>query len=192
MKIAIASENKNKIQEFKEILQPLGYELLTPSDLKVDMSAVIEDGETFSDNALIKAQYLFNQTGLSSIADDSGIVIESLPDILGVRSSRFLEGEPYSVKNFEVIKRLKDKSSRNAYFISAIAYVTKENQEIFVGQIDGTITHVPKGDGGFGYDPIFLPVGYEETFAELSAKVKNEISHRAISLKKFVESLHEK
>ena len=70
--------------------------------------------------------------------------------------------------------------------------MTKENQEIFVGQIDGTITHVPKGDGGFGYDPIFLPVGYEETFAELSAKVKNEISHRAISLKKFVESLHEK
>lgn len=192
MKIALASENENKIKEFKEILEPLGYDVLTPKDLHIDMSSVVEDGLTFRDNALIKAEYLFNQTHIPSIADDSGIVIESLPDILGIHSARFLENESYDVKNKEILYRLKDKDNRQAYFVSVIAYVTHNSKETFVGEVHGLIHDEPKGNDGFGYDPIFKPHGYDKTFAQISAETKNEISHRAIAIRKFTEYINEK
>src|SRR5690554_677424 len=140
MKIAVASNNPGKIKEFKSILEPLGYELLSAKELGVDMSEVIETGDTFAENALLKAEYLFEKTSLLSIADDSGLVINALPDILGVKSARFMgEDTDYSLKNDKILEMLKNKEDRSAYFISVIALCDENTSETFEGIINGHI-----------------------------------------------------
>ncbi|QIK57362.1 RdgB/HAM1 family non-canonical purine NTP pyrophosphatase [Erysipelothrix sp. HDW6A] len=192
MKLLIASHNKNKIKEFKEILEPLGYTVLSAGDFDINIDDVEETESTFEGNALLKARYLFEKTGLASISDDSGLTIPALPDILGVYSARFMGSDTdYTVKNHAVIDLLKDKEDRSAYFTSAIALVGPTEEKTFVGRIDGTITDEIRGVGGFGYDPIFLPDGYEETFGELGPEIKNTISHRFRALEKLIHYLRE-
>ncbi|NLW14874.1 MAG: RdgB/HAM1 family non-canonical purine NTP pyrophosphatase [Erysipelothrix sp.] len=187
MKIALASSNKGKIREFKQILEPLGYTLHTAEDLGVDMSKVVEDGKTFTDNAKIKAKYLYDKTGLLSIADDSGLIINALPDILGVYSARFMgEDTDYAIKNKAVLEMLEDKEDRSASFHSIISIVGEDTDLSFEGDIKGNIDRKISGENGFGYDPIFIPESYDISFASLDDAVKNEISHRAIALKKVM------
>lgn len=193
MKIAIASGNQGKINEFKKILEPLGYQLITAADLGVDMSVVEETGTTFSENAKLKSDYLYEKAKITSIADDSGLVIEALPDILGVTSARFMgESTSYKIKNNEIIKQLKDKENRRAYFKSAISLTSSDDHQIFTGIVKGHIAQNIQGEKGFGYDPIFIPDGYDVSFGILEERVKNEISHRAKALKDFEGYLHEK
>lgn len=193
MKIAIASENKGKIAEFKAILEPLGYEIIPASELGVDMSPLEETGETFAQNAKLKSEYLFNKTNMPSLADDSGLVINALPDILGVKSARFMgENTSYDVKHQEILRLLSDKKDRSAYFESAISLTSATEQEIFSGQVHGKIALEPMGHKGFGYDPIFMPEGYGITFGLIDGSIKNKISHRAKSLQAFSEYLNEK
>lgn len=192
MKIAVASNNPGKIKEFKSILEPLGYELLSAKELGVDMSEVIETGGTFAENALLKAEYLFEKTSLLSIADDSGLVINALPDILGVKSARFMgEDTDYSLKNDKILEMLKNKEDRSAYFISVIALCDENTSETFEGIINGHIAKTILGMNGFGYDPIFIPENYETSFGNMSQEDKNKISHRSRSLKKLMDYFNE-
>lgn len=186
MKILIASQNKGKLKEFRNILEPFGYDVLAANDAGYNLDHVIEDGLTFEDNALIKARELHRMSGLPVIADDSGLCIDALPEILGVYSARFMGYEtPYDVRIQEILKLLEGKDNK-ASFHSVIAYVSDQDEQTFAGSIDGFI-HSPNGLGGFGYDPIFYPVGYEASFSAMDEQLKNEISHRGIALRGFVE-----
>lgn len=186
MKVVVASNNKGKIKEFKAILEPLGFEIVLASEMGIDLSEIVEDGNTFEDNSKIKSKYIYDKTHMMSIADDSGLCIESLPDILGVYSARFMgEDTSYDIKNIEVLRLLEDKENRNAAFHSVISVCYDDIDWSFEGIVEGVITMAPSGTGGFGYDPIFMPKGYTETFGTLDDTVKNNISHRAIALKKM-------
>lgn len=186
MKIIIATQNKGKLKEFKEVLEPLGYKVLSASDLNYNLDDIIEDGSSFKENAMIKANYFYDLCGLMVISDDSGIIIEDLPGELGIRSARFMgEKTPYSIKNEAILKRLESVHNPKASFHCAIALVGADLEETFEGEISGIIKSA-QGQGGFGYDPIFYPIGYETSFASMDSIEKNEISHRALAIKKLV------
>ena len=189
MKIIIATQNKGKLKEFKEVLEPLGYEVLSASDLNYNLDAINENGNTFQENALIKARYLHELSGLKVISDDSGIIIDDLPGELGIRSARFMgEDTSYSVKNETILKRLVNIESPKASFHCAIALVGENLEETFYGEVSGIIK-TAQGKGGFGYDPIFYPLGYESSFASMDSIEKNKISHRALAIIKLISFL---
>ena len=184
------SNNKNKIIEIKKIFNKFNLELLSLNDLNISEEPE-ESGLTFEENAKIKSDYGFNKTGIPCFADDSGICIESLNWKPGVLSKRFLNNFKNNSACFEnIIKNAKKNSKRNAYFKTSISLTIKKNQNvIFNGTIDGTISKQAKGGFGFGYDPIFIPNNYNKTLAELSTKEKNEISHRSIAVTKLINFL---
>ena len=174
----LASGNAHKAEEFKELF--LGTMTIhpAPSTLEVD-----ETGKTYTENAFLKAKAYFETYGRPALADDSGLNIESLPDILGVQSARFAPEFPnYSDKCLKVIELLKDKDSRAAYFSCVLCfYVSPEEVYFFEGRVHGHIGHELRGSHGFGYDPIFIPERKENdgmSLAELP-EWKNENSHRA-------------
>lgn len=186
MKILVASSNQGKLKEFRKILSPLGYQVMSAQEAGFSIDDVEEDGLTFEDNALIKARALYKLAQVPVIADDSGLSIKALPDILGVHSARYMGYDtPYDIRNNHILNLLKDED-KDAYFTSVIAYVDGSDEYTFKGIIEGTIADI-QGDGGFGYDPIFYPLGYKDSFAQMDVQVKNEISHRAIALAQFVD-----
>lgn len=190
MKLLIASHNINKIKEFKDILEPLGYTVMSASDYDINMDDVEETEDTYAGNATLKARYLYEKTGHPSIADDSGLNVSSLPDILGVTSARFMGSDTsYTIKNNKVLDLLKDKADRSAYFTSAIALVGPNEERVFIGEVHGVIVDRIQGEGGFGYDPIFQPTGYSETFGELDPLIKNKMSHRYRAIEKLLDYL---
>ena len=179
MEYILASANQHKAVELNE--------LLTKAGLKIEASKekleVIEDGDTFQENALLKAKTYFNKFGKPTVSDDSGLVVPSLPDILGVQSARFAPELPdYKDKNLKLIELLKGSSEENrkAYFVCFLCFYNGPDEVFFFeGRVHGVIGDHLKGDGGFGYDPIFLPDGQMgKSLAEVSTwKMKN--SHRA-------------
>ncbi|AMC93470.1 hypothetical protein AOC36_05595 [Erysipelothrix larvae] len=192
MKIVVASHNKGKIKEFNEILGHYGYEVLGVDYVGIDLEHFEETGTTFEENAYLKAKYVFDLCHIPTIADDSGLVLNAFPDILGVYSARFMgEDTPYDIKNNRILELYQTQSDRSSMFVSAISYVTDETHKIFIGEVKGQIAHSIVGDGGFGYDPIFIPNGFECTYAQLDSDIKNQISHRGIALRKFVEYIKE-
>ena len=186
MKIRIASHNEVKLKEFKAIFEPFGYEVLMGLD---DMSMIEETGDTFTENAFIKAEAIHAITGDLVIADDSGLCIDALPDILGVKSARFMEELSYLEKNKLLLEMLSDEENRKASFHSVIALVGKGTHESFAGRIDGEISREIMGAEGFGYDPIFVTNGYTESFGTMGPELKNQISHRALALEKLMAYL---
>ncbi|WP_408954946.1 XTP/dITP diphosphatase [Natroniella sp. ANB-PHB2] len=192
MKLFLATGNKNKVKEMKEILADTEIEILSQVDIG-DLPEVIEDANTFTGNALKKARELGQYTKLPVIADDSGLVVEALDGQPGVYSARFAgEDATAEENNQKLLDSLKEVSSekRTAYFICAMAFVTSEGEEKVVqGKCEGRIAMEPKGEMGFGYDPLFIVDGYDQTFAQLGADVKNRISHRAYALKKMKKLL---
>ena len=189
MKIVLASSNKNKIKEFKRILEPLDIELITQTELGV--KEVPETGVSFEENSIIKSKNAYMQTNLPTIADDSGIEVDALNGEPGIFSARYA-GEPSDDEenNKLLLKNLKnsDSQSKLARYQCVISYVDKDYLEkpaVFHAIWEGKITFNAKGTNGFGYDPIFYLDEYECTSAELDQDIKNEISHRAIALKKF-------
>lgn len=193
MEIVIASNNKHKIDEFKKIFAPFNIEVLSLKDVGINCNPE-EDGKTFKDNSLIKALSVAKLTDKVVLADDSGLIVDALPDILGVETSRFMgEDTPYFDKCTAIINMLEGKD-RTARYICCITIVNLEKeplvfQEEVVGQIDIAYR---VGKYGFGYDPIFIPEGYNETFATLSDEIKHAISHRGKAGKKMVEYFKEK
>lgn len=189
MKIVLASSNKNKIKEFKRILEPLDIELITQTELGV--KEVPETGVSFEENSIIKSKNAYMQTNLPTIADDSGIEVDALNGEPGIFSARYA-GEPSNDEenNKLLLRNLKncDSKSKLARYQCVISYVDKyylEKPAVFHAIWEGKITFNAKGTNGFGYDPIFYLDEYGCTSAELDQDIKNEISHRAIALKKF-------
>lgn len=186
MKVIIASNNKGKIAEMKEILNPLGYEAISQSEAGFNISAE-ETGTTFKENAQIKAKAIYDKCKMPVIADDSGLEVDALNKRPGVYSARYGgENLSYNEKCNMLIDELKNVpyEKRTARFVCVIYYINQNGKEIsFTGKCEGKIGLELKGDNGFGYDPIFY-VG-EKSFAEFTSEEKNKISHRAKALQKL-------
>ena len=175
MKLVVATHNPHKVAELGRILEPLlpGIELIA-----YDGPEPVEDGATFEANALIKARAAYEHTGLAAIADDSGIAADALGGDPGIRSARYA-GTGNDRDNLELLLRnLHGESNRTAQFLCAAAYVDAGTELVETGIWQGAVLEGPRGDGGFGYDPIFQPEGEARSAAELSADEKDALSHR--------------
>ena len=187
--ILIATGNAHKVEEFEEMLKPLGYHVKSLKDLKEKIE-IEETGTTFEENSLIKAQTLHKALGCAVMADDSGIMIDALDGAPGVYSARFLgEDTSYEVKNRYILDAVKGKE-RGARFVCVIAYVESDGTaHTFRGEVEGEVASDIIGTHGFGYDPIFYYPPYGTTLANVSEEMKNAISHRGKALKKLVAYL---
>lgn len=188
MELVFASSNQNKVSEIQKILGSK-IKLLSLNDIKCD-EEIEETGKTFQENALIKARYIFKNYSKNCFADDSGLEVEALNNEPGVYSARYA-GEPKNDdKNTQkLLRELASKTNRNACFKTVIALIIDGKEQFFEGKINGQIASEPAGNGGFGYDPVFIPEGYDKTFAQMTLEEKNTISHRAIATKKLVQYL---
>lgn len=190
MKLIIASNNKNKIKEIKEILKNDFEQILSMSEAGIDHDTV-EDGNTFCENALKKARELSEISDAVAIADDSGLCVDALDGAPGIYSARFCgrHGDD-EANNLLLLQKMQGKENRNAHYSCAIALVYPDGKEICTeGQMHGVVLNEPRGNGGFGYDPLILIPQLDKTVAELTADEKNAISHRAEALKKLTEAL---
>ncbi|MDO4377523.1 MAG: RdgB/HAM1 family non-canonical purine NTP pyrophosphatase [Erysipelotrichia bacterium] len=186
--IMIATSNLGKVKEYKQLLEPLGY---TVHSLKeIDHVDIDENGQTFAENALIKAKSIKNKCDMIVIADDSGLEIDALNKEPGIHSARYLAGHDYDYKNKIILERMKDKTDRRARFICAIALID-DKQHVFEGVMEGTIAYEPAGTNGFGYDPIFVVPQFNLTSAQLTAQEKNSVSHRGQATEKLLAYLKE-
>ena len=191
-KLVIASSNQGKIKEFKEILEPFGYEVIGLEDLDVHIE-IEETGTTFAENAIIKAQTVTDTLHIPAIADDSGIEIDAMNKEPGIHSARWMGYDTsYDIKNQAIIDFLEDKKDRTCRYVCAIA-LTRPDEEpiVFEDTVEGTVAFEPKGKNGFGYDPIVFYPPYNKTMAEMDADEKNEISHRGKATKKLERWLRE-
>jgi len=195
LKLVLATSNKGKVREIKALCEE--YEVVPYSEL-IEEFEIIEDAHTFKENALIKARAVFKAIGdenIIVIADDSGISVDALDGEPGIYSARYA-GVGASDKDnlYKLIDSLKEKklSHATAFYTAAIAIVTKDVEKTVHGWMYGTVINEARGEGGFGYDPMFIPLGYDKTLGELDDKTKKELSHRsqALSLaKKLLKSL---
>lgn len=177
-KLIFSTNNEHKLEEVKAILEPY-YQILSLKEIGDDTD-IPETGDTLEDNALIKANYLWNTYHMNCFADDTGLEVEALDNAPGVYSARYAGEQKSSEDNVaKLLKELEGKENRKARFRTVIALIIEGKRYIFEGRIEGVITTSPKGNSGFGYDPVFQPDGYDKTFAELTLADKNEISHRA-------------
>ena len=190
MKLIIASNNKHKIYEIKKILGEKFSEILSLREAGIDHETV-EDGTTFAENAYKKAREIAEISGCAALADDSGICAHALNGAPGIYSARFSGGHGNDEENNKLlVKMLSDKEDKGAHYTAAIALVYPDGKLVSAeGYMYGTIIDTPRGDKGFGYDPIFVPTGEERTVAEMSDEEKNAISHRANALKNLLEKL---
>ncbi len=193
MKILIATNNSHKFKEISQILSVLNVKLLSLSDFP-DIGEIHETGNSFSENAKIKAMTVNKLTGHITLADDSGLEIEALGNEPGINSARYLgKNTDYRIKNKKILEILKSvpDSNRQARFICTVAICFDISDcEVTTGKCEGFIAREIKGEQGFGYDPIFWVPEYKKTFAELDDKIKNTISHRAIALNKAINILN--
>ena len=189
--LIFATHNAHKADEVKAIVGNL-FEVKNLSDINF-FDEIPETGNTFKENAFQKVKYLHDKLNCNCFADDSGLSVDALNGAPGILSARYA-GEPSnSQRNTEkLLNTLKNISNRKAQFTCVIAVILDGQPHFFEGVIHGTITETPYGEGGFGYDPVFIPDGYDKTFAELPADIKNKISHRAIALEKFKQFLNSK
>lgn len=195
MKLVVATKNLGKLKE----IQAYFFELLESVNCAADFTdfpETVEDGETFEENALKKAREAALFTGLPALADDSGLVVDALDGKPGVYSARFAgEGAGDAANNIKLLSELESvlPENRQAAFVCVMAFVTPQGDEhIFTGRVGGRILCAERGNGGFGYDPLFLVDNFDKTMAELTIDEKNSISHRGEAMKKFRAFLAEK
>lgn len=188
--IMIATSNAHKTEEFKTMLEPLGYKVKSLLDLDEKIE-IIENGKTFQENALIKAQTIHDKLHMAVIADDSGLAVNAMNGEPGIYSARFMGRDTsYDIKNQYIIDFCKDKEDKGAQFVCAIAYVSKEGEHhIFTGVVEGQVADHMEGAKGFGYDPLFYYPPYKTTLANVSEEQKNKISHRGKALAQFIAFL---
>ncbi len=185
MKLVFATHNLNKLEEIKPLL-PNFIELVSLTDIGCN-DPIEEYGTTLEENAWIKAHFVKKNFGLDCFADDSGLEVPSLSGAPGVYSARYAGEEKNAEKNMEkLLVELRNKEDRSAQFRTVIALTFDGVEKEFEGTVNGEILHKKKGTSGFGYDPIFRPTGYEQSFAEFSLAEKNKISHRARAFKKLL------
>ena len=206
-RLVIASHNEGKVREIRELLGPYGVEPVSAAEL--DLPEPDEIGTTFIDNADLKARGAADLSGLPALADDSGLCVEALGDRPGIFSARWAVADPHvdpaagpgeveGERDFDrAMKRVNDElealgpdAGRNAHFVCALALCWPDGHcEWFEGRVDGTLVWPPRGANGFGYDPIFVPTGHEQTFGEMDPAEKHAISHRADAFRKLVAAL---
>lgn len=185
MKLIFATHNKNKLKEVKSLV-PSSIELLSLDEINFH-DEIEETADTIEGNALLKAKTIFEKTGINCFADDSGLLVDALNGAPGVYSARYAGEQKNDQDNMQkLLHELNDKSNRNAHFKTAMALIIDGKDYLFEGKIEGKIITEKLGANGFGYDPIFVPDGYNETFAQLDSETKNKISHRAKALAKLL------
>ncbi|MFV0150152.1 RdgB/HAM1 family non-canonical purine NTP pyrophosphatase [Empedobacter falsenii] len=183
MELIFATHNNNKVKEVTKMLPSyLSMKSLTAIDF---FEEIEETGETFEENALLKAKTIFNKTGKNVFADDSGLVIESLDGAPGVYSARYAGTGKDEDNIAKALKELDGKTNRKAYFISIFCLILNGKEYFFEGRVNGTIATEIRGDNGFGYDPIFIPDGFSKSFAQMTPEEKNAISHRGKAIGKL-------
>ncbi len=195
LSVVFASSNAHKLEELRSIL-PKHFKIKGLRDIGF-IDEIPETGSTIAENSLIKAKFLDHLLNgkLSNelvFSDDSGLEVEALNGAPGVYSARYA-GEPKddAANNKKLLEALKNVSSRKARFVTVITLIVQGTQHVFEGEVSGTIAHEPRGNTGFGYDPLFIPTGYRSTFAELGPELKNTISHRAIAVEKLRRHLED-
>lgn len=193
MRICLATNNHGKIAELKSLLSALDIELVGLKEIGclVDLP---ETGHTFLENSLQKAQYVFDHYKIACVADDSGLEVDALQGKPGVFSARYAGAHGNDKANIKkLLIEMEEIENRKANFRTVITFIDSSGKVFhFEGKIDGELTKEEIGANGFGYDPIFIPNGYTQTFAQISHEIKNQISHRAKAVKKMVEFLKSK
>lgn len=191
--IIFASHNKGKIEEIRQLLTPFGIKVLSSDD--IDLPDVEETGTTFEENAALKALTIAKLKKVPCLADDSGLCVDALDGRPGVYSARYAPNRDFKKAMQMLLSEMLDthNANRNAHFSCVLVLGYSDGcYQAFEGRVDGQIALVPKGESGFGFDPVFIPDGYEKTFAQLGAEVKNKISHRGRALAKLIEFIKEK
>lgn len=188
MQLIFATHNINKLQEVQSMM-PSQIELLSLTDIGITQD-IPETATTIQGNAILKMQYVAQRHDLPVFADDTGLEIAALNNEPGVYSARYAGPEKDSNANMNlVLEKLKNHSNRDAHFMTVIALFMNGKEQLFKGICKGSITHSPIGDFGFGYDPIFQPLNYQETFAQMNMTQKSKISHRGLALKQLINHL---
>lgn len=189
-KLVFATNNKHKLFEVRELLKNT-HEIAGLVDIGCN-EEIAETSHTLEGNASLKSTYVYKNYSLNCFADDTGLEIESLDGKPGVHSARYAgENHDFEANLQKVLKELKDKTNRKARFRTSISLILDGKEYFFEGKVNGVITKKKKGVDGFGYDPIFLPDGYDQTFAEMDIDLKNRISHRGLAVKKLIAFLKE-
>lgn len=187
-KIVFATNNKHKLNEIRKITAGK-IEILSLSDIECN-EEIEETGTTLEENALIKAHYVKSKYGYDCFADDTGLEVECLNGEPGVYSSRYAGPDCNPDDNMnKLLNEMQGSDNRNAQFRTVIAAILNGSEHLFEGVVKGKITENKRGSNGFGYDPVFIPNGYNHTFGELSNEIKNGISHRAVAMEKFTAFL---
>lgn len=190
-KLVIASHNKGKLKEIAELLAPFGVEVIAGN---ADLPEPVEDADTFLGNAHIKSAYFAKAMGLAALSDDSGLCVPALDGAPGIYSARWAGpnkdfGLAMTKIKQEIEARGLQAEGQPAYFICALSLMTPEGKEVAVeGRVDGSLTFPPRGEKGFGYDPIFIPEGHSITFAEMEPAAKHAMSHRARAFAQLVDT----
>lgn len=188
MKIVFATNNAHKLAEVKAVLGD-GWELVTLKEVGIT-EEIPETGETLDENASIKARYVFERTGLDCFADDTGLEVEALNGAPGVRSARYAtDGHDFAANNRKLLHELDGVENRKARFRTVISLIRSGKEIQVEGIVNGYITTKESGNEGFGYDPLFIPDGYDRTFADMTADEKNSISHRGRAVAELVKVL---
>ena len=186
-KLIFATHNPNKLIEIKSAVNSFEVVGLKEIDIQEDIA---ETGATLEENALIKSQYIYQKTGLSCFADDTGLEVDALDGRPGVYSARYAGEKATAEANMQkLLSELEDQKNRTARFRTVISLILNGEEYFFGGQVSGKILYQKIGVVGFGYDPIFKPIGYDQSFAEMTTEEKNEISHRGLALKKLIHFL---
>ncbi len=190
--IVFASSNQDKVREVREMLEPIGYKVLSLKDLNLEVTRP-EDALTFEGNSRIKAEDIASKCEYPVLSDDSGLSIDALDGFPGVHSARFMEGHDYKEKNEALIEMLKDKKNRKASYLTVMTYIDKSKgiEEVFPGENAGEITTTQDMNpiNGFGYDPIFFSYDLKKTFSQATPEEKDAVSHRGKAIRKVVEFL---
>jgi XTP/dITP diphosphohydrolase len=186
MKLLFATNNEHKLYEISALM-PKTMQLVGLSQAGITED-IPETGDTLTDNALIKAEYAFAKTGLWCFADDTGLEVEALNGAPGVHSARYAGEARNSTDNINLLlKNLKGVENRNARFKTVIAFIFNNERYLFEGVVEGKMIDTPTGIAGFGYDPIFVPNGYDQTFAQMPLELKNSMSHRGRATQKLID-----
>ncbi len=191
MKIIFATNNAHKLSEVQAVLGDR-FELVTPRQCGI-VEEIPETAATLEGNAVQKARYLYDRTGLDCFADDTGLEVEALGGAPGVHSARYAtDGHDFAANNRLLLKNLAGEVNRRARFRTVICLIEGGEERLFEGIVEGRIIDHEAGNEGFGYDPLFVPEGSDRTFAEMAAEEKNAISHRGRAVRKLVDYLHRK
>ena len=184
-KVILSTKNKSKVKEFNELMSKYGYNVVSRDEAGVPDVEIVEDGETFEENSFKKANEIMKLAGEITVADDSGLMVDALDGAPGVYSARFAGGRDDDENNEKVLELMKDvpQEQRGAKFVCVITMCSPDGSVVVArGECHGSIGYEVRGTNGFGYDSIFIPDGFDRTFAEFSSEAKNSMSHRARAL----------